>query len=81
MSAVENKYGIITSTAKEFHPGEPVFVLRATDPLAPQAIRNYAHGCEINGCSKEHVEQCLEQANRMEQWQFANLDKVKRLPD
>jgi hypothetical protein len=81
LRVVENKYGTITSTTKEFHQGEPVFLLRATDPLAPQAIRNYAYGCEINGCSKEHVEACLGHALRTEQWQHANLDKVKNRPD
>lgn len=80
-AALEGKYGIITAEKKEFHEGEPVFLLRATDPLAPQAIRNYAHGCQINGCSQEHISACLLHAHRIDAWQLANPEFVKKIPD
>ena len=80
-TAVDGKYGIITAEKKQFHEGEPVFLIRATDPLAPQAIRNYAHGCQINGCSQEHVSACLLHAHNIEAWQLAHPDLVKTLPD
>lgn len=36
------KYGFITTERKRLHPGEPVFLLRATDPIAPALIEEYA---------------------------------------
>jgi hypothetical protein len=81
MAATEGKYGVITTTGKQFHPGEPVFVFRATDPLAPSAIENYATHCLFAGCSREHYWACLAAAGRMREWQAANPDLVKKLPD
>ncbi len=81
MAGIDGKYGEITCEKKTFHPGEPVFLLRATDPIAPQAIRNYAHGCQINGCSQEHVAACLSHAHQIESWQLANPSLVKERPD
>jgi hypothetical protein len=81
MSAIEGKYGAITTTGKQFHPGEPVFILRATDPLAPAEVEHYATECALAGCSEEHVAACHEHARRIEAWQAANPHLVKKLPD
>lgn len=79
--ATEGKYGVITASNKQFHPGEPVFIFRATDPLAPEAIREYADLCNLAGCDPEHVYQARWHADRIEAWQQANKHLVKPLPD
>lgn len=79
--AVEGKYGIITTTGKQLHHGEPVFILRATDPLAPDAIDDYADRCEVACCDPEHIRQCHLHAARIREWQAANPTLVKKLPD
>lgn len=79
--AVEGKYGEITASHKEFHPGEPVFLLRATDPDAPATVRDYAARCVKRGCSAEHTEACYADAARIEHWQRANPHLVKARAD
>lgn len=81
MPATEAKYGEITTTGKQLYPGEPVFLLRGTDPLAPAAIRNYAVHCSFAGCDREHVAAVNAIADRIEEWQKASPDLVKKLPD
>lgn len=77
---IDSKYGRITSELKEFLPGEPVFLLRARDSLSVAAIRHYAVSCELAGCSLEHVEHLIDEANSFDKWQTENADKVKK-PD
>lgn len=79
--ASDGKYGVITTELKQLHAGEPVFLLRATDPLAPDAIRLYADECREAGCSAEHVHAVTMHASRIEAWQQANPHLVKKLPD
>lgn len=79
--AIEGKYGEITTTGKQLHPGEPVFLLRATDPIAVAAVKAYAELCRDLGCSGEHVEACHRHAKRIQVWQDANKELVKNLPD
>lgn len=79
-SGIDGKYGEITAERKTFHPGEPVFLLRATDRLAGVAIRYYAHVCTSEGCDEEHVAAAYGHAERIEAWQAQNPDLVKR-PD
>ena len=39
--ASDGKYGTITASKKQFHENEPLFILRAADPLAvDRHIRN-----------------------------------------
>ena len=77
----EGKYGTIYSSNKKFHPSEPVFLLRATDPFAVPVIREYADYCRQNGCEAAHVFAAMEHADRIAAWQGANPKLVKRLPD
>lgn len=78
---MEGKYGEITATGKQFIPGEPLWVFRATDPLAPEAIRAYAGLCFARGCTPEHVAAAHNAADRISAWQAANPELVKKLPD
>lgn len=79
-AAIEGKYGLITASRKKFHPGEPVFLLRATDRKAPEAIYHYAILCKQIGCSEEHVDAALSHGDRIREWQLQNPELVKN-PD
>lgn len=80
MSGIDGKYGEITSSKKEFHPDEPIFLLRAQDPIAPVAIEAYAQICQNMGCTDEHVQASMEHATRIRQWQAENPELTKVLP-
>lgn len=47
---------------------EPVFLLRAHDEAAIEAVRNYAHRLRVSGVSSEIYESVWLQADRMEAW-------------
>ena len=79
-SGIDGKYGEITSSKQEFHPGEPIFLLRAQDPLAPEAVDRYADLCASRGCAPEHVAAARRHANRIRAWQEGNPELVKALP-
>lgn len=80
-TAVESKYGEITASDKDFHPGEPLFILRATDPLAVPAIIDYGKRCQRSGASEDHTDAVFERAMEVGAWQRANPEKVKAIPD
>lgn len=80
-TAIEGKYGEIRAEKKDFHPGEPVFLLRATDPIAPAVIEEYAKRCDAAGCEPDHVVAAMDHAHRMRKWQRLNASLVKGLPD
>lgn len=74
---IDKKYGPVSAAGKEFHPNEPVFVLRAQDCVGAHLIRVYAEMCELAGAPSEHVVEVLESAKAFEQWQARNQGKVK----
>lgn len=59
-------------------PGEPIFVLRAKDRLAPTAIRIWVQLAKLTGVSLAKRAEALELANQMENWAAKHEDK---LPD
>ena len=79
--AFDGKYGVITAQNKVFPPGEPLFLLRGQDMLAPSVVRHYAveymraHADVITPDVKEAFALIMEQVARMEAW------PVKKLPD
>lgn len=73
----EGKYGDVTSSTKEFHEGEPVFILRGQDAVAPKAIMAYAQLCQAQGCDDGHVNQVMLVAQKMRSWQSGNPGLVK----
>lgn len=75
------KYGAIVASKKKFHPGEPVFLIRATDPFATNTIIEYARRCEREGCEKSMVDEAFDHAMRVAEWQRDNVELVKGLPD
>lgn len=77
---LDGKYGEVSTERKELHPGEPVFLLRAQDPLAPRAVDLYAEICEMRGCDPAHVEAAQRHAARIRAWQGEHPDLVKDKP-
>lgn len=66
-------------------PDEPMFVLLARDPFAPQLVRDWAHQRQVDINNGERpaedeakVHEALEQAGRMESWRVANNGKWRR---
>lgn len=61
----------------EFHPDEPVLVLKASDPLATTAIYQYAALCKSAGCRRERIDAVFELGQRLDDWQQENPKLVK----
>ncbi len=55
---------------------EPLFVLRSTDALAPEIVREWAFRAKVAGTPEEKVEEARRTADQMEDWQIANSKKV-----
>jgi hypothetical protein len=85
-----SKYGRIVAEYKEFGEDEPVFLLRAQDLLAPNAVEAYANLVRASSVYKtdardaetlrELADECENVAAGMRVWQSNNPDSVK-LPD
>lgn len=54
---------------------EPIFVLRATDPLAAETVRHWAAHALYRGVSPIKVQAALDLADEMHAW------PTKKLPD
>jgi hypothetical protein len=80
-AAWDGKYGAVRTEKGRFHRGEPVFILRAADPLAPASVESYAARCFNCGCDEEHIAAANQRANAMRDWQEKNPTLVKQLPD
>lgn len=79
--AFSGKYGAITTEKKQFHPGEPLFLIRATDPDAVGIVMECAARYQLRGSPPEQVSATLAAAERVEKWQAANPDLVKKAAD
>lgn len=77
----EEKYGTVTASVGTFHPMEPLFIFRATDPLTPLALRDYAKRCEEADCAPAYVLSVEVRADKVAAWQHANPALVKDKPD
>lgn len=75
------KYGAIFSTRKKFHRDEPVFLIRATDPLAYKLVLEYGERCMVAGCDDAHIRAAFDHAARIFDWQQKNPSLVKKKPD
>lgn len=51
---------------------EPIFVLRSTDRLAPDIVREWAKLAERGGTDRGKIEEAYRLAGRMEDWASAN---------
>ena len=50
-------------------PGEPIFVLRAQDKLAPALVRLWAERAAVNGCDPAKVLEAGDISREMEKWE------------
>lgn len=57
---------------------EPVFLIRAKDVAAPEAVKAWAKIAKQYGAKDNIIEAALIQAEKMKQWQ---LDKEVQVPD
>lgn len=53
-------------------PDWPYFVIAASDPAAPAALRAYADAAEAEGMDPEYVEDLRGQAGDFDQWRREN---------
>jgi len=56
----------------ELLPGEPSFTLRAKDPNAPWAVRQWAFRAQESGIPQEQIDAALHIAVEMEEWARTN---------
>jgi hypothetical protein len=61
-------------------PDEPLFVLRASDPATPHAIRAWAQQAVDVGHRSVKINEAFEYAREIEAWQAANPERMKK-PD
>lgn len=56
------------SCLDKLKPGEPFFVLRAQDKLAPDIIREWAIKAKSYGLPMDKYQEALDTASAMDQW-------------
>lgn len=57
-------------------PDEPIFTLRANDPLAPVLVQRWAHDYLANGGNPEKAEEALKCAREMIAWKREQTRQV-----
>ena len=60
----------------DVHEGEEIFVLRAQDSFAPEAIEMWALTAGMRGAKREKVEAARACAQRMRLWQAEHGSKI-----
>ena len=76
MSFSKNNPGKWDCYAKA-HPDEPMFVLLARDPLAPELVRQWAFRRWHEGKDLPKAVEALNCANAMDNWRLANPPEPK----
>jgi len=56
------------SCLEKVKPGEPIFVLRAQDRLAPIVVRLWADIAALHGAPVDRISEALNCAGLMEEW-------------
>lgn len=73
------KYPDLHAAIDKLHPGEPCFLLRAQDLLAPDAVLEYAFRLKAEGRDQDFKD-VVAFAKSMSQWQHDNPTLAK-MPD
>jgi len=76
-----SRFGEVKSSRVKFHSGEPIFVVRGSDPFATGTIIEYARRCEREGAAREVVDEVFDLAMRVAEWQRQHPDLVTPLPE
>lgn len=80
-AAESPRYGRITASKATFRDGEPVFLIRGTDPYATHTIIDYARRSEREGAERAVVDEAFDHAMRVAEWQRQNPELVRPLPE
>ena len=78
MKHAREDYNHIQDESGRIRADEPVFLIRAQDSTAPQALRAYAIIAAAHGASTELTDSVQRHARAMEEWQRVN---GKKTPD
>lgn len=62
----------VLAAGEPFHPGEPVCVFRAADPLVLEFLRGYAARAKRAGRPAEYLKTVAQFVNGVELWQAEN---------
>ena len=68
MALKREETGYRFSCLNKAHPDEPIFVLRAQDICAAQAVRYWGYLAQANGTPIPKVEEALKLADKMDLW-------------
>jgi len=72
MKCGRSNYDQIQDASGKIPEDEPVFLLRATDPLAAEVIRHWIYLAEIKGARLDILATAASQADAMENWPIKN---------
>ena len=80
MIHARDDYNRIQDPARLIGDDEPVFLLRAKDKCAPQAVRDWANAANAAGASPNIVQAAFSQARAMDEWQEKHGNQVPDIP-
>lgn len=79
MKHAREDYNRIQDPEGKIGEDEPVFLLRASDKMAPQTVREWARLQKLAGNKDKAVQVALDWAETMEYWQLENGCKLADL--
>lgn len=77
----DSRFGHVKSSKIKFREGEPVVVIRGTDPLASKVMIEYARMAERDGAAKEVADEMFDHAMTIAEWQRHNPEHVKSVSE
>lgn len=80
MKHARSDYDQIQDPSGKIPAEEPVFLLRASDMLAPNVVMHWALQAKANGCDPEIVAAAENQARAMLEWQQSHGRKRPDMP-
>ena len=80
MKHAREDYNRIQDPEGKIPEDEPVFLLRAQDVVAPQAVEIWALAAHKAGANAEIVEHAYQHAQLMRKWQAEHGSKIPDMP-
>lgn len=80
MRHARSDYDRIQDPAGIIAEDEPVFLIRGTDVVGPEAIKAWAYLAASQGASDDIVNTAILQAEKMKEWQKVNGCKIPGAP-
>lgn len=81
MLHARNDYSHIQDPTGRIPAGEPVFLLRGSDVLAPATLLHWCSLANAAGVKSDMVNSAIEHQEKMVEWQRANGSKVPDMPE